>query len=54
MTFEDILVAIEEPIGIITFNRPNVLNALANSASERSLRWRSSRWNGTSACARSS
>ena len=28
MTFEDILVTTEEPIGIITFNRPNVLNAL--------------------------
>ncbi len=28
MTFEDILVTTEEPIGFITFNRPNVLNAL--------------------------
>ncbi len=28
MIFEDILVATEEPIGTITFNRPNVLNAL--------------------------
>jgi enoyl-CoA hydratase len=28
MTFEDILVTVEEPIGIITFNRPSVLNAL--------------------------
>jgi enoyl-CoA hydratase len=28
MAFEDILVTIEEPIGIITFNRPSVLNAL--------------------------
>jgi enoyl-CoA hydratase len=28
MTYEDILVAVEEPIGIITFNRPAVLNAL--------------------------
>ncbi|MBV9720212.1 MAG: enoyl-CoA hydratase/isomerase family protein [Candidatus Eremiobacteraeota bacterium] len=28
MPFEDILVAIDDPIGIITFNRPNVLNAL--------------------------
>jgi enoyl-CoA hydratase len=28
MTFEDILVTVEEPIGIITFNRPAVLNAL--------------------------
>ena len=28
MTFEDILVAVEAPIGIITFNRPSVLNAL--------------------------
>jgi enoyl-CoA hydratase len=28
MQFEDILVTIEEPVGVITFNRPNVLNAL--------------------------
>lgn len=28
MPFEDILVRFEEPIGIITFNRPSVLNAL--------------------------
>jgi enoyl-CoA hydratase len=28
MSFEDILVAISEPVGVITFNRPNVLNAL--------------------------
>jgi enoyl-CoA hydratase len=28
MSFEDILAVVEEPIGIITFNRPNVLNAL--------------------------
>jgi enoyl-CoA hydratase len=28
MSFEDILVAVEGPIGVITFNRPNVLNAL--------------------------
>jgi enoyl-CoA hydratase len=28
MSFEDILTTIEEQIGIITFNRPNVLNAL--------------------------
>ncbi|HEV3090813.1 MAG TPA: enoyl-CoA hydratase-related protein [Candidatus Cybelea sp.] len=28
MAFEDILVAVEAPIGIITFNRPGVLNAL--------------------------
>jgi enoyl-CoA hydratase len=28
MPFEDILVATEEPIGVITFNRPGVLNAL--------------------------
>jgi enoyl-CoA hydratase len=28
MTFEDIIVTLEEPIGIITFNRPSVLNAL--------------------------
>ncbi|HYL27320.1 MAG TPA: enoyl-CoA hydratase-related protein [Candidatus Nitrosotalea sp.] len=28
MPFEDILVSIEAPIGVITFNRPNVLNAL--------------------------
>src|SRR5581483_7292364 len=28
MQFEDILVALEEPIGIITLNRPSVLNAL--------------------------
>jgi enoyl-CoA hydratase len=28
MSFEDILTAVEAPIGIITFNRPNVLNAL--------------------------
>jgi enoyl-CoA hydratase len=28
MPFEDILLAIEEPIATITFNRPNVLNAL--------------------------
>ena len=28
MPFEDILVVIEEPVGIITFNRPSVLNAL--------------------------
>jgi enoyl-CoA hydratase len=28
MSFEDILLAVEAPIGIITFNRPNVLNAL--------------------------
>jgi enoyl-CoA hydratase len=30
MTFEDILVEIDEPVGIITFNRPSVLNALRN------------------------
>jgi enoyl-CoA hydratase len=30
MTFEDILVEIDEPVGIITFNRPGVLNALRN------------------------
>jgi enoyl-CoA hydratase len=28
MSFEDILVTIEAPIGVITFNRPSVLNAL--------------------------
>jgi enoyl-CoA hydratase len=28
MSFEDITVEIEEPIGIVTFNRPSVLNAL--------------------------
>jgi len=28
MPFEDILVTLEEPVGIITFNRTNVLNAL--------------------------
>lgn len=28
MVFEDIAVAVEAPIGVITFNRPNVLNAL--------------------------
>jgi enoyl-CoA hydratase len=28
MPFEDILVAVEEPVGVITFNRTNVLNAL--------------------------
>ena len=28
MTFEDILVALEPPIGVITFNRPSALNAL--------------------------
>ncbi|MBV8345477.1 MAG: enoyl-CoA hydratase/isomerase family protein [Candidatus Eremiobacteraeota bacterium] len=28
MSFEDILAVVEAPIGIITFNRPNVLNAL--------------------------
>lgn len=28
MSFEDILISVEEPVGIITFNRPNVLNAL--------------------------
>jgi enoyl-CoA hydratase len=28
MTFEDILVTVEAPIGILTFNRPSVLNAL--------------------------
>jgi enoyl-CoA hydratase len=28
MLFEDILLTLEAPIGIITFNRPNVLNAL--------------------------
>ena len=28
MPFEDILVAVEEPLGFITLNRPNVLNAL--------------------------
>ncbi|MGA9273832.1 MAG: enoyl-CoA hydratase-related protein [Candidatus Cybelea sp.] len=28
MQFEDILVAIEEPIAVVTFNRPAVLNAL--------------------------
>jgi enoyl-CoA hydratase len=28
MAFEDILVAVEAPVGIITFNRPAVLNAL--------------------------
>jgi enoyl-CoA hydratase len=30
MTFEDILVEVDEPVGIITFNRPSVLNALRN------------------------
>lgn len=30
MSFEDILVEIDEPVGIITFNRPGVLNALRN------------------------
>ncbi len=30
MTFEDILVEIDEPVGIITLNRPGVLNALRN------------------------
>jgi enoyl-CoA hydratase len=30
MTFEDILVEIDEPVGIITLNRPSVLNALRN------------------------
>jgi enoyl-CoA hydratase len=28
MPFEDILVEVEEPVGVITFNRPAVLNAL--------------------------
>jgi enoyl-CoA hydratase len=28
MAFEDILISIEPPIGVITFNRPSVLNAL--------------------------
>jgi enoyl-CoA hydratase len=28
MAFEDIAVTVEEPVGLITFNRPNVLNAL--------------------------
>jgi len=28
MPFEDILVALEEPLGFITLNRPSVLNAL--------------------------
>ncbi len=28
MAFEDVLVSVEAPIGIITFNRPGVLNAL--------------------------
>src|SRR5580700_6359909 len=28
MSFEDILSVVEEPVGIITFNRPSVLNAL--------------------------
>ncbi|HVN68518.1 MAG TPA: enoyl-CoA hydratase-related protein [Candidatus Binatia bacterium] len=28
MPFEDILVVVDEPLAIITFNRPNVLNAL--------------------------
>jgi enoyl-CoA hydratase len=28
MPFEDILVAVEEPLGVITLNRPTVLNAL--------------------------
>ena len=28
MIFEDILVDVEEPLGIVTFNRPTVLNAL--------------------------
>ncbi len=28
MSFEDILAVVEAPIGMITFNRPNVLNAL--------------------------
>jgi enoyl-CoA hydratase len=31
MAFEDILVSIEEPVGIITLNRPSVLNALRTS-----------------------
>jgi enoyl-CoA hydratase len=30
VTFEDILVEIEEPVGLITLNRPSVLNALCN------------------------
>ncbi len=30
-TYEDIVVAVEPPAGIITFNRPNVLNALRTS-----------------------
>src|ERR1700683_4089246 len=28
MPFEDILVTVEEPLGVITLNRPTVLNAL--------------------------
>ena len=28
MSFEDIVVAVEAPIAVITLNRPNVLNAL--------------------------
>jgi enoyl-CoA hydratase len=28
MSFDDVLVSIDEPVGIITFNRPEVLNAL--------------------------
>ncbi|MGB8966632.1 MAG: enoyl-CoA hydratase-related protein [Candidatus Cybelea sp.] len=28
MPFEDILITIDEPVGVITFNRPGVLNAL--------------------------
>ncbi|MGC1380511.1 MAG: enoyl-CoA hydratase-related protein [Candidatus Baltobacteraceae bacterium] len=31
MSFTDILVAVEEPVGLITFNRPNVLNALRSA-----------------------
>jgi enoyl-CoA hydratase len=34
MPFEDIAVAVEAPIGIITFNRPNVLNALRSALLE--------------------
>jgi enoyl-CoA hydratase len=34
MAFEDILVSVEEPIGTVTFNRPNVLNALRSGLLE--------------------
>ena len=53
MTFEDILVAIEAPIGVITFNRPSVLNALRTNLLKE-VSPRSPRWNATTAFARSS